>query len=184
MATFAACSPFTVFGTPKEAPCARHGRFLTPSAPSPPHGLRTKSETAPIHHQDISLCGDPSGTAFSRSYESSLGIVCRCFQATPDTQNSEFMMEWRLENGAGMNSDLKMARQRELTLVDSGWIFGAVVVLLLMCLCILFFVKGANVLTSTQTELLLRTPDPIPIVQASPEASWARYRVTNTPLFL
>jgi hypothetical protein len=116
MATFAACSPFTVFGTPKEAPCARHGRFLTPSAPSPPHGLRTKSETAPIHHQDISLCGDPSGTAFSRSYESSLGIVCRCFQATPDTQNSEFMMEWRLENGAGMNSDLKMARQRELTL--------------------------------------------------------------------
>ena len=36
-------------------------------------------------------------------------------------------------------------------------------------LCILFFVKGANDLSATQTESLLRTPAPVAVTQAGPE---------------
>jgi hypothetical protein len=69
-----------------------------------------------------------------------------------------------------MISDLKVAGQRELTLVDFAWIFAAIIVSLLICFCIVFFAKGANHLAATQTELLLRTPDPVAVAQSSPES--------------
>jgi hypothetical protein len=68
-----------------------------------------------------------------------------------------------------MNSDLKAAGQRELTLVDFAWIFASIIVSLLICFCIVYFAKGANHL-ATQTELLLRTPDPVAVAQSSPES--------------
>ena len=67
-----------------------------------------------------------------------------------------------------MYPNLEMARQRELTLADLGWICGALIFLALMCFCVLFFVKAANGLTATQTTLL-RTPAPVAIMQARPE---------------
>jgi hypothetical protein len=69
-----------------------------------------------------------------------------------------------------MISDLKVAGQRELTLVDFAWIFAAIIVSLLICFCIVFFAKAANHLAATQTELLLRTPDPVAVVHSSPES--------------
>ena len=75
-----------------------------------------------------------------------------------------------LRNGEGMISDLKVAEQRELTLVDFAWIFAAIIVSLLICFCIVFFAKGANHLAATQTELLLRTPDPVAVARSSPES--------------
>ena len=69
-----------------------------------------------------------------------------------------------------MISDLKVAGQRELTLVDSAWIFAAIIFSLLICFCIVFFAKGANHLAATQTELL-RTPDPVAVAQSSPESN-------------
>ena len=68
-----------------------------------------------------------------------------------------------------MHPKLEMARQRELTLVDWVWISGALIFLALMCFCILFFVKGANDLSATQIESLLRTPAPVAVTQAGPE---------------
>jgi hypothetical protein len=79
MATFAACSTFTVFGAPKEAPCAVMGDFLPLPHPRRRTGFAQKAKPRRFITK-IYLCGDPSGMAFSRSYESSLGIVCRCFQ--------------------------------------------------------------------------------------------------------
>ena len=67
-----------------------------------------------------------------------------------------------------MNSKLEMARPK-LALVDWVWIFGALIFLALMCFCILFFVKGANDLSATQTGSLLRTPAPVAVTQAGPE---------------
>ena len=67
-----------------------------------------------------------------------------------------------------MNSKLEMARPK-LALVDWGWISAALIFLALMCFCILFFVKGANDLSATQTESLLRTPAPVAVMQAGPE---------------
>ena len=67
-----------------------------------------------------------------------------------------------------MNSKLEMARPK-LALVDWGWISAALIFLALMCFCILFFVKGANDLSATQTESLLRTPAPVAVTQAGPE---------------
>ena len=67
-----------------------------------------------------------------------------------------------------MNSKLDMARPK-LALVDWGWISAALIFLALMCFCILFFVKGANDLSATQTESLLRTPEPLAVTQAGPE---------------
>ena len=69
-----------------------------------------------------------------------------------------------------MISDLKVAGQRELTLVDFAWIFAAIIVSLLICFCIVFFAKGANHLAATQTELLLRSPHPVAVAQSSPES--------------
>jgi hypothetical protein len=69
-----------------------------------------------------------------------------------------------------MISDLKVAEQREQTLVDFAWIFAAIIVSLLICFCIVFFAKGANHLAATQTELLLRTPDPVAVARSSPES--------------
>ena len=68
-----------------------------------------------------------------------------------------------------MISDLKVAGQRELTLVDFAWIFAAIILSLLICFCIVFFAKGANHVAATQTELL-RTPDPVAVAQSSPES--------------
>ena len=68
-----------------------------------------------------------------------------------------------------MNSKLEMAKPSELALVDWGWISAALIFLALMCFCILFFVKGANDLSATQTESLLRTPAPVAVMQAGPE---------------
>jgi hypothetical protein len=68
-----------------------------------------------------------------------------------------------------MISDLKVAGQRELTLVDFAWIFAAIIFSLLICFCIVFFAKGANYVAATQTELL-RTPDPVAVAQSSPES--------------
>ena len=67
-----------------------------------------------------------------------------------------------------MNSKLEMARPK-LALVDWGWISAALIFLALMCFCILFFVKGTNDLSATQTESLLRTPAPVAVTQAEPE---------------
>ena len=67
-----------------------------------------------------------------------------------------------------MNSKLEMARPK-LALVDWGWISAALIFLALMCFCILFFVKGTNDLSATQTESLLRTPAPVAVTQAGPE---------------
>jgi len=67
-----------------------------------------------------------------------------------------------------MNSKLEMARPK-LALVDWGWISAALIFLALMCFCILFFVKGVNDLSATQTESLLRTPAPVAVTQAEPE---------------
>jgi hypothetical protein len=67
-----------------------------------------------------------------------------------------------------MNSKLEMARPK-LALVDWGWISAALIVLAVMCFCILFFVKGANNLSATQTESLLRTPAPVAVTQPGPE---------------
>ena len=75
-----------------------------------------------------------------------------------------------LRNGEGMISDLKVAEKRELTLVDFAWIFAAIIVSLLICFCIVFFAKGANHLAATQTELLLRTPDPAAVARSGPES--------------
>jgi hypothetical protein len=75
-----------------------------------------------------------------------------------------------LRNGEGMISDLKVAEQREQTLVDFAWIFAAFIVLLLLCFCVVLFAKGANHLAATQTELLLRTPDPVAVARSSPES--------------
>ena len=69
-----------------------------------------------------------------------------------------------------MISDLKVAEQRELTLVDLAWIFTAIIVSLLICFCIVFFAKGANHLAAAQTELLLRTADPVAVARSSPES--------------
>ena len=68
-----------------------------------------------------------------------------------------------------MNSKLEMAKPSKLALVDWGWISAALIFLALMCFCILFFVKGANDLSATQTESLLRTPAPVAVTQAGPE---------------
>ena len=68
-----------------------------------------------------------------------------------------------------MNSKLEMAKPSKLALVDWGWISAALIFLALMCFCILFFVKGANDLSATQTGSLLRTPAPVAITQARPE---------------
>jgi hypothetical protein len=70
----------------------------------------------------------------------------------------------------GHDSDLKVAGQRELTLVDFAWIFAAIIVSFLICFCIVLFAKGTNHLAATQTELLLRTPDPVVVAQSSPES--------------
>ena len=69
-----------------------------------------------------------------------------------------------------MISDLRVAEQKELTLVDFAWIFAAIIVSLLICFCIVFFAKGANHLAATQTELLLRTPAPVAVARSSPES--------------
>ena len=66
-----------------------------------------------------------------------------------------------------MNSKLEMAKPSKLALVDWGWISAALIFLALMCFA--FFVKGANDLSATQTESLLRTPAPAAIRQAGPE---------------
>src|SRR6516225_4327810 len=68
-----------------------------------------------------------------------------------------------------MNSKLEMAKPSKLALVDWGWISAALIFLALMCFRILFFVKGANDLSATQTESLLRTPAPVAVTQAGPE---------------
>src|SRR5215471_117366 len=68
-----------------------------------------------------------------------------------------------------MNSKLEMAKPSKLALVDWGWISAALIFLALMCFCILFFVKGANDLSATQTESLLRTRAPVAVIQAGPE---------------
>jgi len=68
-----------------------------------------------------------------------------------------------------MNSKLEMAKPSKMALVDLGWISAALIFLALMCFCILFFVKGANDLSATQTESLLRTPAPVAVMQAGPE---------------
>ena len=68
-----------------------------------------------------------------------------------------------------MNSKLEMAKPSKLALVDWGWISAALIFLALMCFCILFFVKGSNDLSATQTESLLRTPAPVAVTQAGPE---------------
>ena len=68
-----------------------------------------------------------------------------------------------------MNSKLEMAKPSKLALLDWGWISAALIFLALMCFCILFFVKGANDLSATQTESLLRTPAPVAVMQAGPE---------------
>ena len=68
-----------------------------------------------------------------------------------------------------MNSKLEMAKPSKLALVDWGWISAALIFLALMCFCILFFVKGANDLSATQTGSLLRTPAPVAVTQAGPE---------------
>jgi hypothetical protein len=80
------------------------------------------------------------------------------------------MLEVALRNCEGMISDLKVAGQRELTLDDFAWIFASIIVSLLICFCIVFLAKGANHLAATQTELLLRTPDPVAVAQSSPES--------------
>jgi len=68
-----------------------------------------------------------------------------------------------------MNSKLEMAKPSKLALLDWGWISAALIFLALMCFCILFFVKGTNDLSATQTESLLRTPAPVAVMQAGPE---------------
>jgi len=68
-----------------------------------------------------------------------------------------------------MNSKLEMAKPSKLALVDWGWISAALIFLALMCFCILFFVKGANDLSATQTESRLRSPAPVAVRQAGPE---------------
>ena len=68
-----------------------------------------------------------------------------------------------------MDSKLEMAKPSKMALVDWGWISAALIVLAVMCFCILFFVKGANDLSATQTESLLRTPAPVAVTQAGPE---------------
>jgi hypothetical protein len=55
-------------------------------------------------------------------------------------------------------------------MVDFGSLFGAIIVLLLMCFFIVFFAKEANLLAATQTELLLHSPDSVAIAQSSPES--------------
>ena len=48
-------------------------------------------------------------------------------------------------------------------------------------LCILFFVKGANDLSATQTESLLRTPASVAVIQAGPAPNpEARAQATTT----
>jgi hypothetical protein len=74
------------------------------------------------------------------------------------------MLGWR-----GMYPKLEMAKRRELALADWVWISGALIFVALMCFCILFFVKGANDLSATQIESLLRTPAPVAVIQAGPE---------------
>ena len=79
-----------------------------------------------------------------------------------------------------MNSKLEMARPK-LALVDWVWIFGALIFLALMCFCILFFVKGANDLSTTQTESLLGTPASVAVTQAGPAPNpEARAQPTTT----
>src|SRR6516165_11880393 len=70
-----------------------------------------------------------------------------------------------------MNSKLEMAKPSKLALVVWGWISAALIFLALMCFCILFFVKGANDLSATQIESLLRTPAPVAVRQAGPEVN-------------
>src|SRR6516225_5103331 len=69
----------------------------------------------------------------------------------------------------GNEFEAGMAKPSKLALVDWGWISAALIFLALMCFCILFFVKGANDLSATQTESLLRTPAPAAVGQAGPE---------------
>ena len=70
-----------------------------------------------------------------------------------------------------MNSQLEMAKPSKLALVDWGWISAALIFFGFNVLCILFFVKGANDLSATQTESLLRTPAPVAVRQAGPEVN-------------
>ena len=44
--------------------------------------------------------------------------------------------------------------QRELTLVDLVWIFGALIFLALMCFCMVLFARGANQLATTQAQAI------------------------------
>jgi hypothetical protein len=93
------------------------------------------------------------------------GFHAIVFRVTPDSQGPEIMMKSRLEEKAVMYSNSETKRQNELTRLDLKWIFGAMVVLALMCCCILVFGKQASALSAAQKELLLRPANPIAAVQ-------------------
>jgi hypothetical protein len=94
------------------------------------------------------------------------GFHAIVFRVTPDSQGPEIMMKCRLQEKAVMYSNSETKRQNELTRLDLKWIFGAMVVLALMCCCILAFGKQASALSAAQKELLLRPPNPIAAVAA------------------
>lgn len=57
-----------------------------------------------------------------------------------------------LKTGRNLNVDIMS--QRELTLVDLVWIFGALIFLALMCFCMVLFARGANQLATTQAQAI------------------------------
>jgi hypothetical protein len=93
------------------------------------------------------------------------GFHAIVYRVTPDSQGPEIMMKYRPEEKAVMYSNSETERRNEPTRLDLKWIFGAMVVLALMCRCILVFGKQASALSAAQKELLLRPPNPIAAVQ-------------------
>jgi hypothetical protein len=77
-----------------------------------------------------------------------------------------------LKTGMSPNVDIKS--HGEVTLVDWVWIFGALIFVALMCFCIVLFARGANQLSTTQSEAVLRVPTPAatsqPRSESTPEA--------------
>lgn len=60
--------------------------------------------------------------------------------------------------------------QRELTLVDWGWVSGALILLVLICSCIVLLARGANQLATTQAQGIPLAASLRPLTESNREA--------------
>jgi hypothetical protein len=79
--------------------------------------------------------------------------------------------DYRPESGRTEGADM----------VDFRWIFASIIVSFLICFCIVFLAKEVNHLAASQTELLLRTPDPVAVAHSSSESITETLEQSATP---